>query len=50
MLRPAALRLDAASLENLMPGDVVVPRALLNVNGRVVATVAWEAGQSPFRG
>eukprot|EP00435_Cladocopium_sp_Y103_P051945 s901_g16.t1 len=34
--------LDAASLENLMPGDVVEPRALLDVHGRVVATVAWE--------
>ena len=36
--------MDAASLDNLLSGDVVVPRRVLGVNGRVVATVGWEAG------
>ena len=35
-------RLDAASLDNLLPGDVVVPRRLLEVNGRILGTVGWE--------
>ncbi|CAE7223988.1 unnamed protein product, partial [Symbiodinium microadriaticum] len=34
--------LDAASLDNLLPGDVVVPRRLLEVNGRILGTVGWE--------
>ena len=35
-------RLDAASLDNLLPGDVVVPRRLLEVNGRILGTVGWQ--------
>ena len=35
-------RLDAASLDNLRPGDVVIPRRLLEVNGRILGTVGWE--------
>ena len=42
-----ALRLDAASLDNLKPGDVVVPRRLVQVNGKVLATVDWEARHEP---
>eukprot|EP00439_Symbiodinium_sp_Y106_P032226 s5583_g3.t2 len=34
--------LDAASLDNLRPGDVVIPRRLLEVNGRILGTVGWE--------
>ncbi|CAE7777834.1 unnamed protein product [Symbiodinium pilosum] len=34
--------LDAASLDNLRPGDIVVPRRILEVNGRVLGTVGWE--------
>ncbi|CAE7762839.1 unnamed protein product [Symbiodinium sp. CCMP2456] len=34
--------LDAASLDNLLPGDVVIPRRLLEVHGRILGTVGWE--------
>ena len=41
--------LDAASLDNLKPGDVVAPRRLVQVNGKVLATVGWEARHERYR-